>query len=85
MYIVQLYSQHQCIWGLRNVSKDKNFPINEAMYIFILVSAKLAQVQTIFSFRRTTPNLYMLASCLAYSVSMLSKCIWRLRNIQRQL
>ena len=32
------------------------------------------------SFRRTTPNFSM----LAYKVNILFKCIWRLRNIQRQ-
>ena len=52
------------------------------LYIDTVVSATLAQVQTIFSFRRTTLNLFMLASCLGYRVKILFKCIFRLRNIQ---
>ena len=52
--------------------------------VAILVSAALVKVQTIFSFWRSTPNLFMLPSCLAYRVHILFKCIWGLRNIQRQ-
>ena len=52
--------------------------------IFTLVSATLAQVKTIFSFRGTTSNLIILVSCLAYRVNILFKCIWGLRNIAKQ-
>ena len=72
--------------GLRNVSKDKDFLIimNLDMmlkgYIFTLVSATFAQVQKLFSFCRTPPNLCMLAPCLACRVNILFKCIWRVEK-----
>ena len=51
-------------------------------YIFTLVTATSTQIQIFFF-----PNLFMLASCLAYRVNILFKCIWGhwgMRNIQRQ-
>ena len=54
------------------------------LYIYTIVSATLAQVQTMFSFRRTTPNIYVSIMPSLYRVNILFKCIWGLRNIQRK-
>ena len=46
------------------------------LYIYIYTShATLTQVQTIFSFWRITPYLFMLSSCLDYRVNRLFKSI----------
>ena len=52
--------------------------------ILAVINARMAQLQTTFTFWRTTPNLFMLALCLTYRVNILFKYIWGLRTSQRQ-
>ena len=53
----------------------------------IIIKWRIFSMSHIFrkkrTFRRTSPNFFMLVSCLAYRVNIF-KWIWVLRNIQRQ-
>ena len=53
--------------------------------ILAVINACMAQLQTAFTFWRTTSNLFMLASCLTYRVNILFKYILGVENITKTI
>ena len=60
---------------------DLSSPLREEFFSVTFFITNAENLRTFW--RRTTPNLFILASCLTYRVNMLFKCTWGLRNTHK--